>query len=62
MKKELQEALEKISKLEELLKQKDERLVLKIPTPKKIPRTVVLRASEFRASRKFFGCPYFLKP
>ena len=35
MKKELQEALEKISKLEELLKQKDERLVLKIPTPKK---------------------------
>ena len=35
MKKELQEALEKISKLEELLKQKDERLVLEIPTLKK---------------------------
>ena len=29
MKKELQEALEKISKLEELLKQKDERLVFR---------------------------------
>ena len=41
MKKELQEALEKISKLEELLKQKDERLVLEIPTPKnQIARTV----------------------
>ena len=29
MKKELQEALEKISKLEELLKQKDERIVFR---------------------------------
>lgn len=36
MKKELQEALEKISKLEELLKQKDERLVFTKPTLKPI--------------------------
>ena len=33
MKKELQEALEKISKLEELLKQKDERLVFRKSKP-----------------------------
>ena len=33
MKKELQEALEKISKLEELLKQKDERIVFDKSTP-----------------------------
>ena len=46
MKKELQEALEKISKLEELLKQKDERIVFfKKSTPifELVPPEVAIR-------------------